>query len=78
MAFLAYMHMALFLALSLSPLYASFLCLMASNSFLFTPALFSLLSTKTHRIFLGPFILKAVDISCFFIVPSTALALLTR
>ena len=62
-AFLAFVHMALCLAFSLSPgnplfphgvtivAYASFLALTVSDSSLFTPALFSLLSTKPAESF---------------------------
>ena len=74
MAFLAFVHLALFLALSLSPGYslvsswcdhASFLTLTVSNSSLFTPALLRTHSFvffavhETRRILLSPFISKA-------------------
>jgi len=81
--FLACVHLALFLALSVSPDnslvfswcdHASFLALTVSNSSLFTLALLRAHSfvffavNETHRIFLGPFISKASrSVSSFFL-----------
>jgi len=82
MVFLACVHLALFLALSLSPGNSlvsswcdqSFLDLAVSNSSLFTPALLRTHSFvffavhETYRIFLSPFISK----TCFFILCNDA------
>ena len=83
MVFLACVHLALFLALSLSPgnslvsswcAHVSFLVLTVSNSFLFTPVLVrthSFVLTAVHetcRIFLSPFISKSSKrVSSFFL-----------
>jgi len=81
-AFLSCVYLALFLALSLSPLfphgvtivYARFLALTVSNSSFFTPALLSTHSFvffavhEARRIFLSPFISKASRrVSSFFL-----------
>ena len=87
MAFLACVHLALFLALSLffqeTPLFphgvtiASFLALKVSNSSLFSPALLRTHSLvffavhETRRIFLSPFISKASRRVSFFTTTTT-------